>query len=173
MNTYDYRGLQGQIDGGAPVQIVWDGEPQRDLYIGDFPPTEATKGQKFIVVPQTYPAVTPSKSMGIQLDIPVRRTWRPTLHPHSLALRMDLPGVKHENCEVWVKGGRLHMNAKREDSLPFFQPEPYHLDRCYDHSTGEARLELGILTVTFQKAILDQDHTIIVKGSRAENSDEL
>jgi HSP20 family molecular chaperone IbpA len=80
----------------------------------------------------------------------------------GLFLEIDLPGAKNSDLKVETVSNLVKICGKRKGKDFFYD---YSLDKSYDPSTGVAKLENGVLTLTFNKHELQKPkvHTIQVK----------
>jgi HSP20 family protein len=94
-------------------------------------------------------------------DVPV---WSGGADVQELADRaeitVDVPGVKPEQISVSAEHRTLTVTVAREDRTPFVRQ--YTIGTKYDLTQVQARLELGVLTLTLPKAADAQRRTVPV-----------
>lgn len=65
-------------------------------------------------------------------------------------MTLDIPGVKKEDLEVSIDNGYLSVKGKRHNpEKTYFQK--YYVGKKYDTEDIKAKLEDGVLTLTFAK----------------------
>jgi HSP20 family protein len=67
----------------------------------------------------------------------------------GLTISIDLPGVKRSDLDVQVVGQQLTVSGKARGNRTFKQS--WAINREYDPTTVAAKLEDGVLTVSFEK----------------------
>jgi HSP20 family molecular chaperone IbpA len=75
---------------------------------------------------------------------------------------LDLPGAKSSDLTVVALPGRVKIKGMRKGKEFAYE---YALNKNYDPSTGAAKMEDGVLTLTFNKyeTLKDKAHVIQVK----------
>jgi HSP20 family molecular chaperone IbpA len=66
----------------------------------------------------------------------------------GMALTIDLPGAKSSDLKVDAMMGIVKIKGKQKGKDFSYE---YYLGKAYDPSTGVAKLEDGVLTMTFNK----------------------
>jgi HSP20 family molecular chaperone IbpA len=80
----------------------------------------------------------------------------------GLTLSIDLPGTKSSDLKVETASGLIKISGKQKGKDFFYE---YSLNKNYNPLTGAAKLEDGVLTLTFNKREEQKPrvHTIQVK----------
>jgi HSP20 family protein len=85
------------------------------------------------------------------LDVPVWSGGADVVeHDDRAEVSLDVPGVKPEQVSVQAEGRTLTVKVEREGRGSFSRQ--YTIGPKYDISQVQARLELGVLTLTLPKA---------------------
>ncbi|MDX2263181.1 MAG: Hsp20/alpha crystallin family protein [Gemmatimonadales bacterium] len=85
------------------------------------------------------------------LDVPVWSGGADVVeHDDRAEVSLDVPGVKPEQITVQAEGRTLTVKVEREGRGSFSRQ--YTIGPKYDISEVQARLELGVLTLTLPKA---------------------
>lgn len=113
--------------------------------------------------PRTQNALEPAidRFFARAFDVPV---WSGGADVQELADRaqitVDLPGVKPEQITVSAEHRTLTVTVERDGRAPYVRQ--YTIGTKYDLSQVQAKLELGVLTLTLPKAAEAQPRTVPV-----------
>lgn len=81
-------------------------------------------------------------------------------HDDRAEITLDVPGVRPEQIQVTAEHRTLHVTINREGREPITRQ--YTIGSKYDMSQVQARLELGVLTLTLPKAAEAQSRVVPV-----------
>lgn len=94
----------------------------------------------------------------------------------SLIVRLELPGIAAEDCEITLDGNTLYVRGEKRMELEHIRASYYVMERAYgrferaiplprhvDAERAEARFRNGVLTVTIPKLAESTPHKVAIR----------
>lgn len=87
----------------------------------------------------------------------------------SLIVRLELPGIAAEDCEITLDGNTLYVRGEKRMELEHIRASYYVMERAIplprhvDAERAEARFRNGVLTVTIPKLAESTPHRVAIR----------